>query len=80
MYKRQAHHIEAAGAGLILPEPFSQEALDTALAQMFDSGFRDQCRAGGLAYAASEDLYSLHSTGASLIEQLLLRRQGRGDG
>ena len=75
-----AHHIEAAGAGLILAEPFSQDALDAALARMLDSGLREQCREGGLAYAASEDLYSLHSTGASLIEQLLLRRQGRGDG
>ncbi|MBP6725473.1 MAG: glycosyltransferase family 4 protein, partial [Halioglobus sp.] len=74
-----AHHIEAAGAGLILAEPFRQEALDVALAQMLDSGFRDRCREGGLAYAASADLYSLHSAGADLIEQLLRRSQGRGD-
>jgi len=75
-----AHHVEAAGAGLILPEPFSQDALDAALARMLDSGLRGQCREGGLAYAAGEDLYSLHSTGAKLIEQLLQRGQGRGDG
>jgi UDP-glucose:(heptosyl)LPS alpha-1,3-glucosyltransferase len=72
-----AHHIEVAGAGLILPEPFRQEALDAALVQMLDSGFRERCREGGLAYAASADLYSLHSAGADLIEQLLRRR---GDG
>jgi len=75
-----AHHIEAAGAGLVLPEPFSQDALDAAMAKMLDSGFRTQCREGGLAYAASVDLYSLHSAGADLIEQLLRRKQGRGDG
>jgi len=75
-----AHHIEAAGAGLVLPEPFGQDALDAALTQMLDSRFRAQCREGGLAYAASADLYSLHSAGADLIEQLLRRKQGRGDG
>jgi UDP-glucose:(heptosyl)LPS alpha-1,3-glucosyltransferase len=75
-----AHHIEAAGAGLVLPEPFSREALDTAMARMLDTGFRNQCRDGGLAYAASEDLYSLHSTGATLIEQILRRKEVGGDG
>ncbi len=74
-----AHHIETAGAGLVLPEPFSQDALDAALAQMLDGAFRDKCRASGLAYAASEDLYSLHSAGATLIEQLIRRKRDRAN-
>jgi UDP-glucose:(heptosyl)LPS alpha-1,3-glucosyltransferase len=75
-----AHHVEAAGAGLVLPEPFSQGALDTAMARMVDEEFRNQCRDRGLAYAASEDLYSLHSTGATLIEQIIRRKRGCADG
>lgn len=75
-----AHHIAGAGAGLVLPEPFSQAALDVALARTLDSGFCDQCRSGGLAYADREDLYSLHTTGADLIEQAIRCKQGGGDG
>jgi UDP-glucose:(heptosyl)LPS alpha-1,3-glucosyltransferase len=75
-----AHHIEAAGAGALLPEPFSQDALDVTLARMLESGFRDRCRDNALAYAGREDLYSLHSAGADLIERAIRRKQGRADG
>jgi UDP-glucose:(heptosyl)LPS alpha-1,3-glucosyltransferase len=73
-------HIESAGAGLILPEPFSEESFDAALARMLDTGFRDQCRDNGLAYADLEDLYSLHSAGADLIEQFIGHERGRDIG
>lgn len=69
-----AGHIAAAGAGIVLPEPFSQEAFDAALAQGLEPGFRRRCRAGGLAYAASEDLYSLHASAADLIERAVAGR------
>ena len=74
-----ADHIEAAGAGLVLPEPFSQADLDAALACMLDGGFREQCRNQGLDYAAGEDLYSLHCVGVELIEQVIRRKQGMVD-
>lgn len=70
-----APHLEAAGAGLVLPGPFDPEALDAALLRMLDSGFREQCRERGLAYAASQDLYSLHHAGADLIEQFIGRKR-----
>jgi UDP-glucose:(heptosyl)LPS alpha-1,3-glucosyltransferase len=74
-----ARHIAAAAAGLVLPAPFSQDALDAALARLLQTGFRDQCRDSGLAYAEREDLYSLHSAGADLIEQFIHRKQGPAD-
>ena len=69
-----AHHIAAARCGLVLPEPFGQDALDKALTSTMDDGFLQQCRENGLAYAAGEDLYSLHSTGADLIERTIGRK------
>ena len=66
-----AHHIEAAGAGIILPEPFNQASLNDALLQTMNAEFLAQCRARGLAYAGREDLYSQHITGADIIEQVL---------
>ena len=74
-----AHHIDAASAGLVLPEPFRQNSLHNAMARMLDGEFRDKCRDSGLAHARREDLYSLHSTGADLIESIVQRKQG-GEG
>ncbi len=75
-----ARHIEAAGAGLVLVEPFSQRALDKALAGMLDSEFREECRNNGLVYAKREDLYSMHTTGAKLMERIIQRKEAVADG
>ncbi|MEE4144022.1 MAG: glycosyltransferase family 4 protein [Halieaceae bacterium] len=74
-----AHHIEAAQGGLVLPEPFNQSALDSALRRTTDTAFLQRCRENGLAYAASEDLYSLHSAGADLIEWTIGRKRDEAD-
>jgi UDP-glucose:(heptosyl)LPS alpha-1,3-glucosyltransferase len=71
-----AGHIARAQAGIVLPSPFEQSALDAAVDQAMDSGFRNSCRDSALRYAEQVDLYSMHSTGAQLIEQLLLQKQG----
>jgi UDP-glucose:(heptosyl)LPS alpha-1,3-glucosyltransferase len=70
-----AQHISSAGAGSVLPEPFSQDALQAALVGMLDAERRRQCREQGLAYAAHRDLYSLHNTGADLIEQVIRHKR-----
>lgn len=66
-----AHHIAEARAGLVLRSPFRQEDLNTAVLRTLDGVFRAQCRDTGLAYSRLTDLYSMHSTGAKLIEDFL---------
>jgi len=74
-----ASYIEAAHAGLVLPAPFEQVALDAALVKTLDREFQDSCRSSGLKYAETADLYSLHTTGAGLIEDIV-RRKGASAG
>ena len=71
-----AHHIADARAGMVLRSPFSQDDLNTALLRSLDGVYRSQCRETGLTYARLTDLYSMHATGAQLIEQLLQGKQG----
>mgnify|MGYP000483527275 CR=1 FL=1 len=71
-----AHHIGSAVAGIVLPSPFDQAQLNQAVHRMLDGYYRGQCRERGLEYASRVDLYSMHSTGALLIEQLAAARTG----
>jgi UDP-glucose:(heptosyl)LPS alpha-1,3-glucosyltransferase len=73
-----AHYIADAGCGIVLDSPFRQEALDTAVRHSLDPGFLQRCSSAGLAYAAREDLYSMHRTGAEIIERLARRSADRG--
>jgi len=75
-----ADHIETARAGLVLPDPFEQLALDAALARMLECDFQQICRTNGLKYAQNVDLYSLHTTAASLIEQIIRRKEAGASG
>ncbi len=75
-----ANHIKTAGAGLLLSAPFDQSALDAALATMLDRDVQAACRARGLNYAETTDLYSLHSAGAALIEQIIQRKEAGSGG
>ena len=75
-----AHHIAAAEAGVVLSHPFQQHALDDSLAQILAPEFNARCRRGALAYARGEDIYSMHRTGADLIEQIIGCRRSRADG
>ncbi len=71
-----AHHIEAAGCGVVLPSPFQQGELNAAVLKSMDPDFLRECKTRALAYADSEDLYSMHSTGAALIERFVRAKQG----
>ena len=66
-----AHHIATPGAGVVLDSPFEPAMLTTAMDRMSDGYFRHQCRERGLAYAERTDLWSMHATGAALIEGFL---------
>ena len=67
-----AHHIAAAGAGLVMDSPFSQQALDKAVVQTLEPDFLGACKKSALSYAEREDLYSMHKTGAALIEKFVV--------
>jgi UDP-glucose:(heptosyl)LPS alpha-1,3-glucosyltransferase len=66
-----AHHVEAAGAGIVLPTPFSQAQLDAALVRTLDGELLGRWAGHALVYAREQDLYSMHSTGARLIEDIV---------
>ncbi len=63
-----AHYIEDADCGRVMPSPFHQKALDTALAQMLaDSEARARWQSNALAFAEHADLYSLPERAADVI-------------
>lgn len=70
-----AHHIERADAGVVMASPFQQQDLDLAVEQSFDSDFRARCAANAQRYADEEDLYSMHSTGAVLIQKFIEQKE-----
>lgn len=63
-----ASHVANAGAGVVLPSPFSQNECNRALAGMLASGRLSEWRANGVAYARREDLYSCHERAVDIIE------------
>lgn len=63
-----ARHIEKAGGGQLIPQPFSQDTMNQLLARMLLSPERPVWRRNALAYAATADLYSLHEKAADIIE------------
>ena len=75
-----AHHIVAGRCGLVLRSPFRQEDLDTAVLRTLDGVYRAQCRHSALQYARLTDLYSMHTTGARLIEEFIERKLERDGG
>ncbi|NVO14986.1 MAG: glycosyltransferase family 4 protein [Rhodoplanes sp.] len=62
-----AEHVAAAGAGLVVPEPFDAAAFATALATASDPARRAAWSAAGAAYGASPDLYAGREKAADLI-------------
>lgn len=63
-----AHYVEEAGAGRVLAEPFRQEALNAALADLLaDDAARATMARSGLSWAERADIYSLPERAADLI-------------
>lgn len=75
-----AHHIVRAKAGLVLRSPFQQEDLNLAVLRCLDGVYRQQCRDTGLVYAEVTDLYSMHSTGAEIIERSVMHKLDKARG
>lgn len=72
-----ADHVKAARAGLLLPEPFSQDDLNRAIMRYFDGVFRADCRESALLYSRLTDLYSMHSAAADLIVHFISAKMAR---
>jgi UDP-glucose:(heptosyl)LPS alpha-1,3-glucosyltransferase len=63
-----AHYIDEAGAGIVLPEPFAQPALNEALARMLtDAEARRRWQANGLVFAETADIYDNAEVAADVI-------------
>ena len=72
-----AHHIAAASAGLVMSAPFSQQKLDDCVLQAVKPEFLQACKKHALVYASQQDLYSMHKTGAALIEHFMAAKENR---
>lgn len=61
-----AFHVEQAQAGLVCPEPFSQDVLNMALVSMLLAD-RSAWRANGIRYGQQHDLYDMPQRVAELL-------------
>lgn len=64
-----AFHVADADAGMVLPTPFDQSALNTGLRQFLTSDRRDAWCENGPAYCTRTDLYGLIDRAAEVIIQ-----------
>ncbi|MCL2644954.1 MAG: glycosyltransferase, partial [Betaproteobacteria bacterium] len=63
-----AHYIEEAEAGRLVASPFTQNALDSALAGMLaDPEARARLSRNALAFSEHADIYSLHEKAVDFI-------------
>ena len=70
-----AYHLSDSGGGIALPYPFRQDTLDEAMQECLnDDDKRVAMSKAGLAYSATEDLYSCHRHAVDLLEQLALTK------
>ncbi len=63
-------HIQRADAGLLIPSPFEQAALNQRLARMLASDQRAAWQSDGRNYVARTDVFSLPEKAADIIEQV----------
>ena len=68
-----AARVEAAGAGVVLGEPFEQNALDRALLELRSADL-GPLKAAALRYAASVDLHAMHARIVDATEQVYSER------
>ncbi|MBX6323800.1 MAG: glycosyltransferase family 4 protein, partial [Rhodospirillaceae bacterium] len=72
-----AVHVERAGAGIVLPEPFAQDRLDAALAAMLSPERRAAWSRSALRYAETTDLHGGQEAAARLIEALVREKRAQ---
>ncbi len=62
-----AHYIEEAECGRVLPEPFAQQALNAALAEMLESPERPRWRENGIRFGQTAQIYDRIPRAADII-------------
>jgi UDP-glucose:(heptosyl)LPS alpha-1,3-glucosyltransferase len=72
-----AGHVLTAAAGIVLPLPYEQAAMNLAVIDMLTSPQRAAWSANGSTYGRTHDLYSGLDRAADLIEGILGGRAGR---
>jgi len=75
-----AFHVRAADAGLVVPEPFSQDLLNRMSGEFLGSPRRDDWVANGPSYCEKTDLYSLIERATDVIIRCAERNRGRHAG
>ena len=73
-------HIKNAGAGEIVPSPFSQNTFNKMLASMLVSEKKDKWKRNGMQYVANNDVFSLPEKATEIIEHVGTRRLSRNIG
>jgi UDP-glucose:(heptosyl)LPS alpha-1,3-glucosyltransferase len=71
-----AAHVEAAGAGLVLPSPFTQPGFNNALVCMLESPERARWSESGLRYTADIAARFSPATEAELLETIAQEKRG----
>ena len=69
-----AFHVQEADSGRIVPMPFEQKALDTALADVLSSSDLSRFAENGVKYTARVDVTGLHEKAVDVIEDVARRR------
>ena len=69
-----AFHVQEADSGRIVPMPFEQKALDSALAEVLSSSDLSCFAENGVKYTASVDVTGLHEKAVDIIEDVARRR------
>ncbi len=62
-----AFHVRQAQAGVVITDPFSQQALNEALQKMLQSKDKSHWRNNGIAYGQAQNLYDMPDAVASLL-------------
>jgi len=69
-----ARYVAEAGAGKVLPSPFSQEGFNRAMSSMLLAD-RSQWRDNGLRFAKTADIYDMPARAADVIDSVLERKR-----
>jgi len=72
-----AFHVKDAAAGVVVPVPFQQEALDKALYELLSNSDLHALAENGVQYASRSDMTGLHDKAVDIIEDVARRRKQR---